>query len=362
MRKEQIAKLASELKTAKLPGILVCPSEELLFLTGFTPMMCERFQGLFINDSGAFAYVCSKLYTGEIEHAYGDTMPIFQWMDGESMTDAVSKALEKLGLQGKNIGVNSTAPAFNTLKIEEECGIHFIPATDVLEEARIIKNEEEIQNLRDSAKVADAAFSDVIKFIKPGLKEADIKDFLSARMIERGGEKTWTLVATGPNSSFSHYLGTERVIEEQDIVLLDFGCVYKGMYSDMSRMVFVGGITEEQKKIYEIVLRANKASEAAAVTGAFIPDVDAAARDIITKEGYGDNFINRVGHGIGYMIHEGPYIVKNNKRNLLPGMAFSIEPGIVLPKKFGMRVEDIVLTTESGNEILNKSSTDIIIV
>jgi Xaa-Pro dipeptidase len=169
-------------------------------------------------------------------------------------------------------------------------------------------------------------------------------------------------VASGPNSSYPHYHGSSREIEKQDVIILDFGCTVNGMFSDMSRTVFVGGITEEQKKIYGIVRQSNEAGEAAAVNGAFIPDVDKAARDIIDDAGYKECFINRLGHGIGYMIHEGPDIKKSNNRNLLPGMAFSIEPGIYIAGNVGMRIENIVLTTETGNEILNKSSKEIIII
>jgi Xaa-Pro dipeptidase len=154
----------------------------------------------------------------------------------------------------------------------------------------------------------------------------------------------------------------ERVIEEQDMMILDFGCTYNGMFSDMSRTIFVGGITEKQKEIYAIVRAAYEAGAAAAVNGAFVPDVDKAARDIIDNAGYKECFINRLGHGIGYMIHEGPDIKKSNRRNLEPGMAFSIEPGIYIAGDVGMRVENIVMATEDGNEILNHSSKEIIII
>ena len=143
---------------------------------------------------------------------------------------------------------------------------------------------------------------------------------------------------------------------------MDFGCVYKGMYSDMTRTVFFGEASTKQREIYQYVLAANQAGEQAAVAGAYIPEVDKAARSIIEEAGYGADFITRLGHGIGYMIHEGPDIKKNNKRSLLPGMAFSIEPGIYLSGDFGVRIEDIVLVSENGNEILNQSSKELIIL
>lgn len=362
IQQNQITKLCSELKAAGLAGILVCPSEEMLFLTGFSPMMCERFQGLFITEDGKYFYVCNILYKDEIDCAFAGKMKIYTWMDGESMTDAVGAALTENGLMGKTLGVNSTAPAFNVLAIAQNCGVSFQNALAVLEEARIFKNAEELENLQISASIADEAFKLVLGYIRPGLTEGDILAFLREKMAAAGGEKCWGIIASGPNSSFPHYMGTGRTIAEQDLMVLDFGCTYKGMYSDMSRTVFVGSITDEQRKIYDIIRRANQAGEDAAVNGAFIPDVDNAARSIIVQAGYGDNFINRLGHGVGYMIHEAPYINKSNRRKLAPGMAFSIEPGIYLAGRFGMRIEDIVFVTESGNIILNKASKELFIL
>lgn len=362
MEKTRIEKVAQEIKKAGLGGLLVCPSEELLFLTGFTPMQCERFQGLFITAEGSCFYVCNLLYKGEIENAYKEAFPVYTWMDGEPMTETVGKVLAEFGLSGTTLGTNSSAQAFNVLDIARDCKVSFVNGLAVLEEARIIKNEQEKEDLRRAARIADDVFTQALAYIKPGLKELDIFNFLTQKMVEAGGENPWAIVASGPNSSYPHYHGTSREIEEQDMMILDFGCTVNGMFSDMSRTVFVGGITEKQKELYAIVRRSNEAGEAAAVTGAFIPDIDKASRDIIDEAGYKECFVNRLGHGIGYMIHEGPDIKKSNRRNLEPGMAFSIEPGIYIAGDIGMRIENIVLSTETGNEILNKSTKDIIVI
>ena len=361
MRKIFIDRLVSLMKTNNMDAVLVCPSEELRFLVGFTPMMCERFQGLFIKSSGDFFYVCNYLYVGELESALKG-IKIHSWFDGEFMTEVVYKILEKEGLIGKTIGVNSTAPAFNVLDIAEKTNIKFVSARPLLEEIRIIKTEEEINNLRIAASIVDKVFEDAIKFIKPGMKEDDIRAFLFSGMTKLGGAEPEGIVATGPNSSYGHYLGGDRVVEAQDVVLLDFGCTYKGMWSDMSRMIFVGGISDENRKIYELCRKSTEAAEAACFEGAFIPDIDKAARDIIDNAGYKDNFDHRLGHGIGYMIHEGPDIKASNPRKLEKGMAFSIEPGVNIPGKVGMRVEDIVAITDKGAEVLNKATHDLIIV
>ena len=361
MKKNFIDKLVSLMKDKGLDAILTCPSEEMKFLLGFSPMMCERFQGLFIKSDGNFFYLCNKLYTGEINHALPN-IKVYDWFDGEFMPDAVSGILEKEGLAGKTIGVNSTAPAFSVLDIALKAKVNFVNAKPLFEEMRIIKNAEELENLRVAASIADKAFNEVIKFIKPGMKEAEIKEFLFATMIKNGGSKPWALVATGPNSSYGHYMGSDRVIESQDVVLLDLGCLYNDMCSDMSRMVFVGGISDEYRKIYEICRKATEAAQAAAFEGAFIPDVDKAAREIIDNAGYKEYFIYPVGHGIGYMGHEAPDIKASNPRKLEKGMCFSIEPGINIPGKIGMRIENIVAITDKGAEVLNKATHDLIII
>ena len=361
MRRTFFDKLVSLMNAGKMDAILVCPSEELNFLLGFTPMMCERFQGLFIKNNGDFFYMCNLLYVGEFQHAVKD-LRIHSWFDGEFMTDVVHKVLEKEGLAGKTIGVNSTAPAFNVLDIAARSNITFVNAKPLLEEMRIIKTSEEIENLRISASIVDKVFEDAIKFIKPGMKEDDVKKFMHSEMVRYGGANPESIVATGPNSSYGHYLGGDRVIESRDIVLLDYGCTYNNMWSDISRTIFVGGISDENRKIYDICRESTEAGEAACFEGAFIPDVDKASRDVIEKAGYGEYFDHRLGHGIGYMIHEAPDIKASNPRKLEKGMAFSIEPGINIPGKVGMRVEDIVAVTDQGVEVLNKATHELIII
>ena len=363
MRKRFVDSLVSLAKKNAIDAILVCPSEELRFLMNFSPMMCERFQGLFIKTDGTVFYICNLLYTGEIEKEFSnDGVKVYSWKDSDVMIDAIHGILTKEGLAGKIIGVNSTAPAFWTLEIAGKSGIKFVNAKPLLEESRIIKTAEELDNLRKSSVIVDEVFTEVIKFIKPGMTEGDIHSFMMAEMKKRGGRDVEGIVATGANSSYPHYQGNSGVVEKQGVVLLDYGCTYNGMYSDMSRMVFVGGITDEQKKIYKIIQESIAAAEAATAEGAFIPNIDKAARDIIEKAGYGGGFMNRTGHGIGFMIHEAPDIKQSNPRKLEKGMAFSIEPGINLTGRFGMRIEDIVIIGEKGTEILNKSTHDLVIV
>jgi len=361
MREEAIAKLVSLMKENGLDAVLVCPSGELKYLIGFSPMMCERFQGLFIKNDGSRFYLCNKLYASELGSAFKD-LKIVSWYDWDFMADAVKGLLEAEGLLGKRIGVNSSAPAFSILDIAEKTGITFVNARLMLEETRIIKSNEDLENLRIAAQIADKAFDSLIKYIKPGMTEAGLRDFASSEMVRFGGTRPWGLVACGPNSSYPHYSGSDGVVGFPDVVLFDFGCSYNNMASDISRMIFVGEPTGEQRGVYDICRKSTEAGEAACFEGAYIPDIDKAARGVITDAGYGETFYYRLGHGIGYMGHEAPDIKASNPRRLQKGMSFSIEPGINLTGRFGMRVEDVVAITDSGTEVLNKSTHDMVIV
>ncbi|MGM9662632.1 MAG: M24 family metallopeptidase [Oscillospiraceae bacterium] len=351
MRNEYIRRLAGQMD---VDAVLLSPSEELRFFTGFSPKMCERFQALFIKKDGSLFYLCNELYNGELQAALPDC-PRYTWHDNEGM-EKVYRILREQGLAGKTVAVNATAQAFNILDIAAHCDIRFVNGKPLLEEVRIRKSPEEMERLRRSAAVADSAFEEACAMIRPGITEGDIRDVILGAMARQGGTDFDCIVASGPNSAYGHYNSFDRVIREGDCIVLDWGCVLDGMKSDLSRTVFVGSITEEQRGIYAPVDRAQLAAEAAAKEGAWIPDIDAAARDILDATPYCGTLPNRVGHGIGYSTHEGPYINQINPRPLERGMCFSIEPGVYLPGRFGMRIENILCINENGEtEVLNKA-------
>ncbi len=344
-------------------AMLISPGEELNFLLDFAPTFCERFQGLFVRKDGGMFYICNLLYAGEFRKLLPAEIAVYPWFDGEVMTDVVRDVLREQGLLGGTIGVNSTAQGFNLLEIMDKVDVTFKNGKPLLENIRAVKNAEELQALRESAAIADEVFYETVKFIRPGMTEKEIGDFMCSRMKARGGYDTWVIVGAGENSSYPHYAGTDGVVQERDIVLMDFGCVFKGLYSDTTRTVFVGEPTEHQREVYDLVKRANEAAEDMVCLDAWIPDIDKKARDILDEKGYAKTLINRVGHGIGYMIHEQPEIKQSNPGRLVKGNAFSIEPGIYLAGDFGVRIEDIVIINEDGErEILNKTPKDLMII
>lgn len=364
LNSKYIDKLISIMKDEGLDAMFIAPSEDLEFLMGFSPHMDERFQGLFITNDSKLFYIVPQLNREEIKDALGEMGGVFDWGDGEGFLGVLSKTFEDYNLIGKTIGVNGTARTVNMLDIKGIVDVDFKNGKPILEELRIIKSEDEIDRLREAARMADKVFEELVKFIKPGIMERDISNKIEELFMEMGadGLSFSPIVASGPNSSKPHYNKDSRIIQEKDVIILDFGCKYKGLCSDMSRTVFVGDISDEEKRIYDIVYRANDEAEKFVKVGVAAQSVDEVARNIIKEEGHGEHFLNRVGHGIGYSVHEAPYIKGGNERKLQTGMAFSVEPGIYIPGKFGMRIEDIVAISKNGAEVLNKAPKKPIVI
>ena len=356
-----IKKTAGLLSKDGVSVLMVAPGADMKFLLGHAPMMCERYQALFVKDDGSVFYICNALYEDEISEILPGA-PIYTWFDSDDFTAVAARAFEENGLIGKRIAVNGTVRAFNLVRLMKN--IDFIPENgkDYLELTRIIKTPEELENLRRASLVADKVFEDIVKFIKPGMTEKDIKDENARLCRLHGGQNaSGGIVAVGANAAMPHYLGGEAVVTDNCSIVMDFGCTVGGMYSDITRTVFVGHASPRQRQLYKLVLKANLTGEKAAVNGAYIPDVDAAARKVIEDEGLGKYFNHRLGHGIGYAGHEAPYIHGDYHMHLAPGMAFSCEPGIYIKDEIGIRIEDVVIINEKGEtEVLNKCTKELI--
>jgi len=356
-----VKKLAAQLAEDSVDAIMVAPSSDMVFLLGTKPLLCERYQALFVTKEEKLFYVCNDLYVNEMLDILPEGTPIYHWADSDGFENELAKAVKENGLEGKKIAVNGSVRAFNLVKGLAKVDFTPVNGKDYVEKTRIIKTEEELENLRHSSWIADQAFEAVKKFIKPGVTEKDINDEIKRVCMENGADYTWGgIVAVDGHAALPHYMGNKGVVTEKCIVLMDFGCIYKGMFSDTTRTVFVGKATEREREIYNIVLAANLAGERAAVNGAWVPDVDARARKVIADKGYGEYFNHRLGHGIGYDEHEAPYIHGDNKMYLAPGMAFSCEPGIYIKDDIGIRIEDVVVINLQGEtEILNHTSKEL---
>lgn len=360
----KINEITKHMREDGLDLLFIGTSTDLEYLTGLSSMSCERFKALTILKDGRHFFICPELYYEETRKAFGDKETIFVWSDSEGFLKSVDEANCLYHLEDMNIGVNDVIRAIDMIAIQGVISANFLDGSGVMEKVRQIKDEEEMKLMKKAALIADQVAEEIVRFIRPGLTEGDIAKRIKELFIEKGADDISfePIVASGPNSSKPHYNDDKRIIEERDIIVLDFGGRYKGYCSDMSRTVFIGKPTKEQEEVYNIVRQANTEAELFARQGVTASEVDKKARDIIKKAGYGQYFLNRTGHGIGMAIHEAPYIKEGNGVVLKNGMTFSIEPGIYIAGQFGMRIENIVLVENSESNVLNKFTKEIIIL
>jgi len=239
----------------------------------------------------------------------------------------------------------------------------YVSMTGALPMLRAIKDDDEIERLTAAGAAADAALQDILTVRFEGRLETEVAADLAGFLRKHGHSQVdFTVVGSGPNGANPHHEAGDRRIEHGDMVVLDFGGLKDGYGSDTTRSVHVGEPTEEEREVHEIVRRAQQAGYEAVRPGVACQEIDRAARKVIADAGYGDRFIHRVGHGIGLTTHEPPYMVEGEEHLIEPGMCFSIEPGIYLPGRFGVRIEDIVTVTENGGKRLNTTPHELRIV
>jgi len=238
------------------------------------------------------------------------------------------------------------------------------PAQSLVDDLRAAKDEEELDAMRRAQQITDEAFKAILDFIKPGMTEREIAARLVYELLRRGAEKVSfdPIVAAGPNGSMPHAVPGDQKVESGMFITMDFGCKVDGYCSDMTRTVALGHPTEEMEKVYATVLAAQKAGINAARGGVPGKEVDAAARRVIEEAGYGEYFTHSFGHSLGIDIHESPNASFREERDLPVGAVISAEPGIYIPGKFGVRIEDVLFLKEGGCEDITRSPKDLIVL
>lgn len=267
--------------------------------------------------------------------------------------------VKKLGFEDQYL----TVEGYNMWK-NKLPDVELVPATRLITDLRAVKEPEEIECMIAAQRIAEKALEEVFAFIKSGVTEKAISAFLQYRMLCHGAEKMSfePIVVSGVNSSMPHGVPSDKKVEEGDFVTMDFGCVYGGYCSDMTRTVAVGYATEEMKKVYNTVLEAQKAGIAAAKAGVTGKAVHEAAAKVIGDAGYGEYFGHGFGHSLGVEIHENPRAAVINSKPLPAGAVISAEPGIYLPGKFGVRIEDVIIVREDGAEDIMEAPHELIVI
>ncbi|MGZ8593770.1 MAG: M24 family metallopeptidase [Actinomycetota bacterium] len=356
-RRERAVEAARE---ADLAGLLVTPGPDLAYLTGHIPPPLERLTLLILATGRDPVLLVPALERPAAEAAAGaDGLELASWKDGED-----PYALAARVLRAGRYAVNDQTWSSHLLALElATADCIFVAAGRALPPLRAVKDEDEIERLRSAGRGADGVFGDVVRVPFAGRRELDVGADLDRLLRERGHERVeFTIVGSGPNGASPHHGASDRRIEPVDAVVLDFGGVAGGYCSDITRTVFVGEPDEEQRLVYDVVRAAQQAAFEAVRPGVPAQDVDRAARAVIVEAGYGERFVHRTGHGIGLEVHEPPYIVEGDETRLRAGMTFSDEPGIYLPGRFGVRIEDQLVVTEGGAERLNEAPRELTVV
>ncbi|MBQ0825353.1 M24 family metallopeptidase [Streptomyces tagetis] len=357
----RMARAVRSAADAGLAGLLVAPGPDLVWLTGYAPVDTERLTLLVLAPGRDPVLVVPALEAPDAGQAAGaPALTLRDWTDGQDPYAATAALLDGTG----RLGVSDNTWAMHLLGLQRALpATSYAALTEALPLLRAVKDPAELELMAAAGAAADAAFEEIRAVRFAGRRESDVAADLAALLRRFGHSRVdFTIVASGPNGANPHHEAGDRVIRDGDMIVLDFGGLKDGYGSDTSRTVHVGEPTDEERRVHDLVREAQEAGFRAVRPGAACQDVDRAARAVIDGAGYGPYFIHRTGHGIGVTTHEPPYMIEGEEQPLLPGMCFSVEPGVYLPGRFGVRIEDIVTVTEDGGRRLNDTTRELVVV
>lgn len=351
-------KIIKEMKKNGIQQIIISDPFSIFYLTGRKIECGERLLALYLNINGSCKLIINKLFSQEPSLDFE-----LVWYDDEQ--DGV-EVLSKFVDKNFKVGIDKNWPSGFLIRLNDILGnAEFINSSFIVDKIRLIKDEKEQNFMRESSRINDIAMERIIPWITKGLNEIELNSKVKEIYKELGCETVSfePIIAFGKNAADPHHEADETIGKNGDCVVIDIGGIKDNYASDMTRTIFIGEPSEFFKKIYNIVKEANERGIAVAKPGARMCDVDYAARSYIESKGYGKYFTHRTGHSIGLQDHEPGDVSSTNTEIIKVGQCFSVEPGIYIPEKgIGVRIEDLVLITEDGCEVMNKYSKDLTIV
>ncbi|WP_217370525.1 M24 family metallopeptidase [Nonomuraea antri] len=348
---------------AGLDALLLTPSPDLRYVSGYQALPLERLTCLVVPASGESFMMVPRLELPAAQASPAARLGL-EFVAWDETDDPYRIAARRLGNVAK-VGLADRMWAMSSLRFREVLpGTEQVLAGRVLRELRMRKSPGEVEALREAGRAIDAVHRQVPEFLRAGRTEREVGRDIAEAILAAGHETVdFVIVASGPNGASPHHELSDRVIQAGEPVVVDIGGqLHNGYCSDSTRVYCVGEPPAEFAEYYEVLRRAQDAACAAVRPGVSCESIDAAARSVIEDAGYGERFIHRTGHGIGIETHEEPYIVAGNTEPMEPGFAFSVEPGIYLAGKHGARIEDILVCTEDGGERLNNTTRELVIV
>jgi Xaa-Pro aminopeptidase len=368
---DRLRRLAGLVEERGLAAALIGVGPDLDYLTGYRAMPLERLTMLAVVAGEPPVLVVPRLEEPAARAGVRTPVEIATWMETDDPHALVASLVDRArGRASATIAVSDRLWSLHLLRLQAAApGVRWVSATEVLRELRMVKDADEIELLRLAGAAADRVIDQIASGPLVGRTEADVAREVRERLLAEGHELAeFAIVASGPNSASPHHEASDRVIGAGEPIVLDIGGSLGGYGSDTTRTFWVtggddaNGPDEEYRHLFGVLLTAQQAASAAVRPGVPADAIDRAARDVIDAEGYGENFFHRTGHGIGLEGHEEPYLVAGNTEALEERMAFSIEPGIYLPGRYGARIEDIVVCGPDGAIVLNNEPRELRIV
>jgi Xaa-Pro dipeptidase len=348
----------------QIDGIALNPGPDLSYFSGLGFHLMERPVLMIFTREDSPILILPELEEAKLEKLSYQVRPFLYNEDTSTWPGVFRAALSEAGFLSGKLGVIPQRLRLLEVNYLQNAApeLDLVSAHEPIATIRMIKNQDEIQKMEEAARIAECALAAILSSIKPGVTEKEIASRLVGRLLQSGSDAElpfFPIVSFGENSANPHANPGDRILREGDLVMIDWGARFEGYCSDITRVFEVGDIHPELEKISQFVREANAAGRAAVKPGVLVSDVDQAARKVITDAGYGDFFIHRTGHGLGLETHEEPYISAFEDTELLPGMTFTIEPGIYLPGRGGVRIEDDVLVTADGCRSLTSQPRDL---
>lgn len=356
---ERLERLQARMQELGVDLVALGPTANMQYLLGFAPQADERLCLLLVGTDAVRMVVPSL--NAEQTAAHTD-VELNIWEDADGPQGALRDALGAMPAP-RRLAVDGAMRADFLLHLQSQVSPQeMVEAGLLLAPLRERKSPGEIEALAKAAAQADQAMQAAVDACRPGATEAEIAWAAEVAFRQAGAEEVcFTLVASGPNGAFPHHHTGQRVLQTGDAIVIDIGASLNGYKSDITRMVHLGQPSAEFMKVYQAVYEANKRGRRAVRPGVAAQEVDAAARGTLEAHGYGEYFVHRTGHGLGLEVHEPPWIMAGNDAPLAEGMVFSVEPGVYIPGRFGVRIEDIVVVTEAGARTLTGFSHDLVV-
>ncbi|MVP00176.1 M24 family metallopeptidase [Paenibacillus lutrae] len=356
MQDRRLEKLRQLMRQKGLPAVLITSSYNRRYLTGFTGSAGV----VLVTEERAVLLTDFRYMVQAPQEAVGYEVTDHQGKIGRT----VLEILKKQGIAALGFEENDLTYAGYSSYTDDLQGVEFIPTGGIVEQLRVFKDDTELAIMQEAADLADRTFSYILTRIRTGVSEKQIALEIEMFIRENGGTSSSfdTIVASGERSALPHGVASERILQQDEFVKLDFGALYKGYCSDITRTVVLGKPSEKHKEIYGIVLEAQLNCVGNLRAGMTGSEGDALCRDVIARHGYADNFGHSTGHGLGMEVHENPRLAKGYPVILEPGMVVTVEPGIYIPGFGGVRIEDDVIIEPDGIRLLTHSSKEFITI